>query len=78
MLEAFKIDRQAALRALESAAKTLKSDPEFMLKAVEQDWHALQYAAKSLKADPAIVLKAVEQDWHALAYAAEPDRKSVV
>jgi hypothetical protein len=40
----------------------LKSDKEFVLKAVEQDGRCFQHASEELKFDKDFILKAVEKD----------------
>jgi len=56
--------------AFDFAAEGLKTDRDFVLAVVTQNWHALGYVG-DLRGDREIVLAAVTQNPHAWIYASE-------
>ena len=57
--------------ALKTASGELKNNPEVVMAAVRQNYHALEYASEELKSDSKIVMAAVKQYHQALQYASD-------
>ena len=57
--------------ALKTASGELKNNPEVVMAAVRQNYHALEYASEELKSNPEFMLEVVKQNGLALEYASE-------
>ena len=62
--------------SLKTASEELKNNPEVVMAAVKQNYHALEYASEDLKANSEFMLEAVKQDYYALEYASEEMRSN--
>ncbi|MDB4655767.1 DUF4116 domain-containing protein [Flavobacteriales bacterium] len=73
VLEAFKYDAGASFRNVSEELKAeLKTNEEFLLKAVKVNGLALEYASTKLRADRDVVLEAVKNNGAALQFALLP------
>ena len=73
VLEAFKYDAGASFRNVSEELKAeLKTNEEFLLKAIKVNGLALEYASKKLRADRDVVLEAVKNNGAALQFALLP------
>ena len=62
--------------ALKTASGELKNNPEVVMAAVRQNYHALEYASEELKSNPEFMLEVVKQNGLALEYASEEMRSN--
>ena len=57
--------------SLKTASEELKNNPEVVMAAVKQNYHALKYASEDLKSNSEFMLEAVKLNYNVLEYAGE-------
>ena len=62
--------------SLKTASEELKNNPEVVMAAVKQNYHALKYASEDLKSNSEFMLEAVKLNYNVLEYASEEMRSN--